>query len=91
YTNSSHMRDKAKKLAVEKLKKKIKSIQKNPTREAVNKYNSTVLGLQNNYSMSTMVNYDFVEIAYIVNKSLLSRTKHIRSKNGTITQTNQKF
>lgn len=91
YTNRSHMRDKAKKLAVEKLKKQIKSIQKNPTREAVNKYNSTVLGLQNYYSMSTMVNYDFVEIAYIVNKSLLCRTKHIRSKNGTITQTYQKF
>lgn len=57
YTNRSHMRDKAKKLAVEKLKEQIKTIQKNPTREAVNKYNSTVLGLQNYYSMSTMVNY----------------------------------
>lgn len=91
YTNRSHMRDKAKENAIKKLKEQIKVIQKNPTREAVNKYNSIVIGLQNYYSIATMVNEDFIKIAYIVNKSLLCRTKKIRAITGSITKTYLKF
>lgn len=91
YTNRSRVSDKAKENAINKLRKQIKAFTKEPTVENVNKYNSIVLGLHNYYKIATLVNLDFVDIAYIVNKSLDCRTKRIRQRNGTITRTYQKF
>ncbi len=91
YTNRSRVSDKAKENAINKLRKQIKVFTKEPTVENVNKYNSIVLGLHNYYKIATLVNLDFVDIAYIVNKSLDCRTKRIRQRNGTITRTYQKF
>ena len=91
YTNRSRMCDKAKKSAVDKLKNNIKTIAVNPTVDNVNKYNSVVLGLHNYYKIATLVNLDFVDIAFTVNKSLDCRTKNIRNKHGTITSTYLKF
>lgn len=85
------MCDKAKKNAVDKIKNNIKTIAANPTVDNVNKYNSVVLGLHNYYKIATLVNLDFVDIAFTVNKSLDCRTKNIRNKHGTITSTYLKF
>ncbi len=91
FTNRSYMIDKAKENAINKLRKQIKFIQKHPTIENVNKYNSIVLGLQNYYSIATMVSKDFSNIAYVVNKSLMCRTKRIRKETGQVTKTYLKF
>ena len=87
YTNKSHMLDKAKTNAVKKLKDAVKKIQKNPTGNDANKYNSVVLGLQNYYKIATMVSIDFSEIAFKINPSLECRTKNIRSPSGNISTT----
>jgi group II intron reverse transcriptase/maturase len=87
YTNRSHMLDKAKTKAVKKLKEAVKMIQKHPTGNEANKYNSVVLGLQNYYRIATMVNKDFSEIAFKVKPSLECRTRNIRSPSGKIGKT----
>ena len=91
YTNRSHMKDNAKAKVISKVKKAIKKMQKNPKAENVDKYNSTVLGMHNYYQIATMVNKDFAEISYIVNKSLKCRTKQIRSKSGHVSEAYKKF
>jgi len=91
YTTRSHMLDKAKERAIEKLKDKIKDICKSPAQETVNKYNAMVMGLHNYYSAATMVNKDFTEIAYKVNKSLKCRTRGIRADTGHASRTYQKY
>ena len=78
----SHISDKAKIKIQNKLKDKIKEIQKHATSNSVNHYNSMVLGFHNYYKIATNVNLDFAKIAYIINKSLKNRTKNIRSKTG---------
>ncbi|HEL9061202.1 TPA: group II intron reverse transcriptase/maturase [Listeria monocytogenes] len=91
YTNRSRMCAKAKEKAINKIKNQIKTIAKEPTVKNVNKYNAIVLGLHNYYKIATLVNLDFIEIAYITNKSLDCRTKRKCQKNGTITSTYLKF
>jgi hypothetical protein len=91
YTNRSHMSDKAKTKAKETIKNKIRILQKNPNKENVNKYNGTVLSLQDYYKIATMVNADFSEIAYIVNKSLRCRTRSISSDNGKESKAYKKY
>ena len=86
YFCQSRMVDKAKLKARNTIKKKIGILQKNPIAENVNKYNATVLGLHNYYSIATMINQDFSEIAFIINKSLRCRTKRIRSDKGKETE-----
>jgi len=91
YTNRSHIKEKAKSKAIENLKNAILEMKKNPKVEIVNKYNSTVLGLHNNFRVATMISKDFAEIAYIVNKSLKCRTKGICSKSGEESEAYKKF
>jgi hypothetical protein len=91
YTCRSHMSDKARTRACKTIKDKIRILQKNPTVENVNKYNSTVLSLHNYYKIATMVSQDFAEIAYIVNKSLKCRTRRISSEKGEVSKTYKKF
>ena len=91
YTNRSHVLKKAKLKARNKIKSKIRILQKEPTVENVNKYNSTVLGLQNYYSTATMVSQDFAEIAYIVNKSLKCRLHKQCSDEGKTNEAYKKF
>lgn len=79
YTNRSHMLEKAKEKAVKTLNKKIDDIKDNPTVKTVNIYNAVVLNLQNYFKIATMVNLDFAEIAYKVNKHLRGKTKNIRA------------
>jgi len=91
YTNKSYVLEKAKLKARNKIKSKIRILQKNPTVENANKYNSTVLGLQNYYNTATMASQDFAEIAFIVNKSLRCRTKSICSDKGKTSEAYKKF
>jgi len=69
----SNVTDKAKKAMQLKLKERIKAIQHNTTPQAVNKLNSTILGLHNYYNMATMCSQDFNEVNYIVSRSLYNR------------------
>lgn len=56
-----------------KLKKQIKVIQKENTQKQIAKLNSMILGMQNYYSMATLVSHDFREIAFKVNRALENR------------------
>lgn len=56
-----------------KLKKQIKVIQKENTQKQIAKFNSMILGMQNYYSMATLVSHDFREIAFKVNRTLENR------------------
>lgn len=78
----SHMTDKAIKRATEQLRDKIKEIQRHPNQATVNRYNSTVRGLQNYYQVATHVNIDFVKIAYDLQNTLKNRIDPIASKTG---------
>ena len=91
YTNRSHITEKAKTKVIVKIKNKMRVLQKSPTVENVNKYNATILGLQNYYRIATMVSCDFPEIAYSLNKSLKCRTKKIRSDKGADSKAYNKF
>gem|GEM_PF-2622621 len=56
-----------------KLKKQIKVIQKESTQKQIAKLKSMILGMQNYYSMATLVSYDFREIVFKVNRVLENR------------------
>ena len=89
YTNRSHVCNTAKSNIEELLKRKIEDIIKNTTAHKVNMYNAAVLGVQNYYSIATMVSLDFNNIAYKVNKNLKKKTQQIRGKSGKISQVYQ--
>jgi len=91
YTNRSCVTGKAKLKACQKLKDSILKMIKHPTQATVNRYNSTVLGLQNYYKIATLVSLDFREIAYQVNRSLICRTRQIRADTGFISKTYNKL
>ena len=69
----SHISEKANKSIKQLIKKEIKDLQKRRTARQALKFNSVILGIQNYYSMATMVNRDLSKIGYIVDKSLTSR------------------
>jgi len=87
FTVRSHVSDKAVKRAKEKISDCIKAI-KHPKDDkeqykAIQKYNSTVAGLHNNYQYATNVSLDFAKIAFACKKSLNSRLKEL-TPNGTL-------
>jgi group II intron reverse transcriptase/maturase len=87
----SHISDKSKKRIKKELKERIKEIKKNPTPGNCNRFNSTILGMQNYYNIASNCNLDFSEINYSVKKNLFNQTKNIRQKNGVITKSYQKL
>jgi 5-methylcytosine-specific restriction endonuclease McrA len=91
YVVESHLTDKAKNKCKRVLKKKVNDIQKSPSPVTTNKYNSTVLGIQNYYKVATHVNIDMQKIAFIINKSLFNRLKKIWSKTGVKSKTYKRF
>lgn len=82
----SHMSDKAKRKAVDKIKAKLESIRRHQKRAEVTKFNSTILGSHNYYRQATEAVKDFSEIAYSVKRILYNKLKKVRSKNGVITK-----
>ena len=91
YVVKSHMLDKAKKVCLSLLKRRVVDIQRNPHPGTVRLYNSTVLGYHNYYKVATHVNIDMNEIAFIINKSLHNRLKRKWSKTGIKSETYKKF
>ncbi len=85
-TVQSHICDKAKSKIKNSLKSAIVELQKHPTAQAVGKYNSKVLGIQNYYCIATMVNIDLAKIAYELSRKLRNRIKAIESKTGNISE-----
>ncbi|MCT8978869.1 group II intron reverse transcriptase/maturase [Clostridium sp. CX1] len=79
---TSRVSDKARKKIINKIKEKIKAIQKNTKTDEVNKYNASILGMHNYYRNATQVSLAFYEIAFLVSKTLYNRTKKIRSETG---------
>jgi len=81
YVCQSNMCDKAKKHTINKIKSQIKVIQRNCKRMEISKLNSIILGSHNYYRCATNVNLDFVEINFLVLKTLKNRLKnHITDK-----------
>lgn len=87
----SYMSDKSKKKVINQFREGIKKIQKMRTVEAVNKFNASILGRHQYYSIATHVSKDFKEVDFLVKKNLKNRTCKIRSKNGSISKTYEKF
>jgi RNA-directed DNA polymerase len=57
------------------LKDAIKQIQRHPTAQTVNKYNSKVVGLQNYYSCATRCALDFGKLGFLLSHTLYNRLK----------------
>jgi group II intron reverse transcriptase/maturase len=87
----SHICDKSKGKIIERIKAKIRDITKNPTTESCNKYNATILGIQNYYKIASNCNMDFSKIGFLVRKSLYNGTRSIRSDTGQKTKTYERL
>lgn len=87
----SHISDKATKNMVKEIKVKIKTMQKHPNVNSVNRYNATILGMHNYYKVATHVNIDFHKVHFLVSKSFNNRLYRIRSDTGVISKAYEKF
>ncbi|MDO4534622.1 MAG: group II intron reverse transcriptase/maturase [Clostridium perfringens] len=70
YVSTSKMSDKAIKTTINKLKKQIKVIQRNPVDAQVIKLNAMIMGSHNYYRIATGVSKDFAKIDFLVTRSL---------------------
>ena len=91
YVCRSRVADSVKKKSADKLKHQIKKINGKTTVKQVSKLNSMILGIQNYYSMATMVNHDFRDIAFQVNRTLENRLSSDLSEKGAESKAFQKF
>jgi len=80
-----------KKKLADKLKHQTKRIREETTVKHVSKLNSMILGMQNYYSMATMVNHDFSDIAFQVNRTIENRLSKVLSEKGSKSKPFQKF
>lgn len=87
----SHISHKATKNIIKEIKAKIKTMQKHPNVNSVNRYNATILGMHNYYKVATHVNIDFHKVYFLVSKSFNNRLYRIRSDTGVITKAYEKF
>lgn len=71
----SHMTQKAKKKALETLKRSVKRISKEQTGIAVWNYNVTVMGIQNYYRVATHITKDLGQISKSMTKTLYNRLR----------------
>lgn len=85
YVVKSHMSDKCKKKLVQKFKHGIDKLAKNCNPTNVNKYNASVLGRQNYYSVASHVSLDFKEIDFLVRKHTKNKLKKKSKKKGKTT------
>ncbi|HFK1428771.1 MULTISPECIES: group II intron reverse transcriptase/maturase [Bacillota] len=74
-----------------KLTELVKTIQKHPTPQNVNKYNAAVLGIQNYYKIATHVNLDMTKIGFLLSHTIRSRLSMIMAKSGCVSKTYKKF
>lgn len=83
--------NKSKTNIVKKLKEKVNYILKNPNANEVNKYNSTILGIQNYYRIATLVNIDFHDIAFNLSRYIKSKLKNNITTKGNKSKLFQKY
>jgi RNA-directed DNA polymerase len=86
YVCLSRIQPKALKRMGQTLRIAIKAIQKNPNMASVNRFNATVLGMQEYYSCATHCSKDFNRLAYNLSRTLYNRLKKVRSQTGTGSQ-----
>lgn len=91
YVCNSRISKKSKQNTIDKLKEQIKNIQKHPNNKEASKLNSMILGSHNYYKYATHVNRDFVEIDFLVRKTLKARLKNIINNKPKISKTYEKF
>ncbi|MGY3764964.1 group II intron reverse transcriptase/maturase [Vagococcus vulneris] len=77
YVANTHVSKKNKKAIREKIKQHLKRLQKNPSWQNAQKYNSYVLGIHNYFGVATHVNVDFSEIAYQLLYTQYNRLKSV--------------
>lgn len=77
YVANTHVMDDKVKTILQKARKLIHEIRKNPTAKMAMNYNAYVLGIKNYYKIATHVNTDFSEIAYRLSRTLYNRLKSI--------------
>ncbi|WP_353093671.1 group II intron reverse transcriptase/maturase [Tissierella praeacuta] len=91
YVVKSYMSYKAKDKVIKQFISSIKRMQKSQLKTDVNKFNASILGRQQYYSVATHVSKDFAQIDFLVKKNLKNRTSKIRTKSGVITKAYTKF
>lgn len=79
FVAKTDMSDKAIAKAKINLKKKVKEIQRNPSKNRVVNYNLTVLGIQNYYKIATNIYNNLTTVSYTLWKSLRVRLKNCSS------------
>lgn len=82
YVITSQISEKSKIKIKSMLVKKVENMFKQADIKTVNKYNATVLGVQNYYKVATEVNKNFSKIAFIVNRIIHNRLGRLSSKCG---------
>lgn len=73
YVCVSRISNKSKQKCINSLKERVKDIQKSQDRNTINRFNATVLGMQNYYRLATLVSDDFKDIAKVVNTTIYNR------------------
>lgn len=91
FVTRSDITNKAKNKIKSELRKRVIKIHKHPSKEKVNLLNSTILGIQNYYSMATLVNLSLTKIAYIVNRFIEKSLKQIVTTRGSPTRLYKKL
>lgn len=79
YVCRSSITKKAIDRSIQKIKKQIKVIQRNPEVKQINKYNAIILGIHNYFKMATEVTEGLKEINFRVRKTLDIRLRRITS------------
>lgn len=74
-TIQSKMAEKAKKRCIDNLRKRVKFLKSRASFYNVQKYNSTVLGMQNYYQIATNCARDFADIDYVIRKIIQNRLR----------------
>ncbi|KAA0780886.1 group II intron reverse transcriptase/maturase [Bacillus sp. TE8-1] len=90
YVAKTSMTDKAIQKTKRILKDKIRGIQENPTAEAVIRYNTTLIGIQNYYKYATKIDINLTEVSYTLLKSIKNRLRE-NSKKICFSETPKKF
>ncbi|QAT38908.1 group II intron reverse transcriptase/maturase [Clostridium sp. JN-9] len=83
----SRISDKSKENINKILRGKVEYMLKIPNASEVNKYNSTILGIQNYYKIATLVNIDLHDTAFFINRYLKHRLKKNITKKGVKSRT----
>lgn len=77
FVANSHVSRKKKEVIKSKIREKVALIRKQSLIEALNKYNSYVMGVKNYYKIATHINIDFNTIAYQISRTLYNRLNPI--------------